>query len=102
MARGDTRTLRIRPGPHYHRIVANIPTAASAITPVATHPKHFNTGRSVNSPITSVREARTIIIAITGTATTPFTTALQNNALIGSIGEKFSSAPRMNATVIVP
>ena len=42
-----------------------------------------------------------IITTITGTATTPLITALQNNALIGLIGAKLSAAPPRTAIAIV-
>jgi hypothetical protein len=42
------------------------------------------------------------MIAMIGTATTPLMTALQNSALMGSIGRKFMIAPMRVATAIVP
>ena len=79
-----------------------MPIAAAAITPVATQPTSFSRRGSTKAPMTSRREARRSIIAITGTATTPLTTALQNSALTGSSGLKLRSAPIAVAAVITP
>ena len=49
---------------------------------------------STNSPMMSRRCVISIIIAITGTATTPLITALQNSALIGSIGDEIERRRR--------
>lgn len=42
-----------------------------------------------------------IVIAMSGTATTPLMTAAQNNALIGFIAPKLSAIPIAVATAIV-
>ncbi len=47
------------------------------------------------------RDAISMIMAMMGTAATPLTTALQNNALIGSRGVKLAAAPRTVAAAIV-
>jgi hypothetical protein len=73
--------------------VATMPTAAAAMTAVAIQPSALSHGFRANSPITLRREAMSMIIAIIGTAATPLTTALKISALIGSSGEKLSSAP---------
>ena len=39
---------------------------------------------------------------MTGTATTPLITALQNSALIGSMGLKLRAAPTKVATAMAP
>jgi hypothetical protein len=62
----------------------------------------WSRGGKVKSPMMSLRIEKIIIIAIIGTAATPFTTALQNSALIGSIGVKFMTAPTSVATARVP
>ena len=46
--------------------------------------------------------AMNIIITITGTATTPLITAVQNSALIGSMGVKFKASPSSVAAAITP
>ncbi len=48
------------------------------------------------------REAISMITTMIGTAATPFMTALQNKALIGSSGVKFRIAPIKVANAIVP
>jgi hypothetical protein len=40
-------------------------------------------------------------MTMTGTATTPLITALQNNALIGSTGERLIAMPASVATTMV-
>ena len=72
-------------------MVANIPTAAAAITAVAAQPTTLRPSESVNRPMTFGRTVSNIIMTITGTATTPLITALQNNALTGSMGVKLSA-----------
>ena len=49
--------------------------------------------RHANSPITALREAMSMIIAMIGTAATPLMMALQISALTGSRGVKLSAAP---------
>ena len=83
-------------------VVAIITMAAAAITPVASHPTFLKTPLMANFPIIFLFELMNIIIAITGTATSPLITALQNNALIGSRGEKVMAMPLSVATTIVP
>ena len=65
----------------------------AAINAVASQPKNFNTPRTTNGPIMSRRAESSIITTIIGTATTPLITALQNSALIGSIGVKLMTTP---------
>src|SRR5262249_36640548 len=82
--------------------VANIVTTATAITTVDSQPSpHSNRGK-VNWPITSRRIVISIIIAMTGTATTPLITADQNSALIGSMSTKLIPTPTSVPTTIVP
>ena len=61
--------------------------AAAAIRTTAAHPIVDETQPMVKRPITFRLEASNRITAISGTASTPFMTALQNNAFIGVIGE---------------
>ena len=60
---------------------------AAAITAADSQPSPPNTRPTVNLPILRLLPATIIIAAIIGTAITPFSTAVQNNALIGSMGE---------------
>ena len=53
-----------------------MPMDAAAMTAVAIQPSVLSQGWSANSPITLRWEAICMIIAMTGTATTPLTTAL--------------------------
>ncbi len=77
-----------------------MPTAAAAMTAVAIQPSALSHDLIANAPITSRREAMCMIMAMIGTAATPFTTALQNSALTGSSGEKLRSAPTKTAAAI--
>jgi hypothetical protein len=63
-----------------------MPTAAAPITAVASHPRTASRFVSANSPITALREAMSMIIAMIGTAATPLMMALQISALTGSRG----------------
>ena len=82
--------------------VANMPIAANAITKVASQPSHNNAPRTLKFPMTSLLVAMRMVIAMTGTATTPFSTALQNRALTGSSVVKFMIPPTRVAAAIVP
>ena len=77
-----------------------MPTAAAAMTAVAAHPSVLSHGFKANSPMTSRREAISMIMTMIGTAATPLTTALKISALIGSSGEKLRSAPTSVAPAI--
>jgi hypothetical protein len=57
--------------------VASIATTAAAITAVASQPSHFSKPTMAKRPIMSLRAAISIIVAMTGTATMPLSTALQ-------------------------
>ena len=74
---------------------------AAAMTAVAAQPKTRVSGRSENRPMTERRDATTIIAAMIGTAAMPLTTALQNKALIGSIGDQSSSTPTKVAPAMI-
>jgi hypothetical protein len=78
-----------------------MPAAAAPITAVASHPRTTSRFVSANSPITALREAMSMIIAMIGTAATPFMMALQISALTGSRGVKLSAAPTRVAAAIV-
>jgi hypothetical protein len=54
-----------------------IATAAAAIVAVASQPITCSASGNVNPAMTDRRMVRRIIMTITGTATTPFSTALQ-------------------------
>ena len=56
----------------------------------------------VNAPITDFLEAIRMITTISGTATTPLITALQNSAFIGLIGEYWMNSPASTLTAITP
>jgi hypothetical protein len=56
----------------------------------------------VNAPITDFLEAIRMITTISGTATTPLITALQNKAFIGLIGEYWMNNPASTLTAITP
>ena len=71
----------------------NIAITAAAITPAESHPR-TRSGMGVTSvPMTLVFDAISIISTMIGTEVTPLMTALQNNALIGSIDVKSSARP---------
>lgn len=77
-----------------------IPTA-TAIAAVHNHPIAHNARGSTNRPITSRRVAISMMITISGTATTPLITADQNSALIGSRPTKLMRMPIKVETAIV-
>jgi Domain of unknown function (DUF4112) len=82
-------------------LVTIIPTAAAVMTAVATHPTTRRTPVTINCPMIFLLEVMSIIMAMIGTATTPFITALQKSALIGSIGENVIAMPVRVATTTV-
>lgn len=67
-----------------HQPGQNIPTAARPIAPVAAHPNQRNGPAIANSPMIRSLLHMTMISAMLDTAASPFTTALQYRALIGS------------------
>ena len=77
-------------------------TTVRAMTAAAIQPRIRNTEGIVNAPMMSLRCVITIIAIITGTATMPLITALQNRALMGSSGVKFRRAPITVAAAMVP
>ncbi len=76
-------------------------TTVPAMAHVASQPITWSDRGSVNCAMIAGRMVRRIIMTMTGTATTPFSTALQYSARIGSIGEKFSATPSAMPTAIV-
>ena len=76
-----------RPGYGPHPCNTNIATVAAAMTPAAIHPNTRWARVATNGPISWRRDATTIIATMIGTEITPFRTALQKSALIGSIGD---------------
>ncbi len=81
--------------------VANKATTTAAMTSVASQPITQSGSGRVNGPITFFCVAITMMITMTGTATTPLMTALQKSALIGSIGEKLMPTPSSVAMAMV-
>jgi hypothetical protein len=83
-------------------IVRNIAHTAAAINSVAIQPTHISPLVITNCPMMSVRTAIRIIKAMMGTEITPFITALQKSALIGSTGVKPSAIPTKVEMVMIP
>ena len=65
----------------------HIQTAAAPMTTVAIHPRLMTNRFAVNSPITDFFETSNMMTTMSGTATTPLMTALQNKAFMGLIGK---------------
>ena len=80
----------------------NIPATAIVITSVPNQPISLNRRLITNAPMMSERDAINIITTIIGIEITPFITALQNNAFIGSIGVKQSATPIKVAMAMIP
>src|SRR6185369_17046409 len=57
---------------------------------------------ATNGPICWRRAPTTIVAAMIGTAIAPLITALQNNALIGSMSDQVSTRPNSTAAPITP
>lgn len=88
-------------GPGYVSEVTTIPMLAAAMTPVATQPIYFSAPEIAKPFMIFGFEPISIIIAITGAETTPFMTALQKSALIGSSGLNVIAIPLNIAITIV-
>ena len=86
---------------HRDMPVTNIATTAAAMVHVASQPSAFSRRVTVNGPITCGSSASSIITIMIGTAITPLITALQNSALIGSIGVKSSTTPPSVASAMI-
>ncbi len=78
-----------------------MPATQTIIRPVAIQPPAFSQPLTAKRPKISLREAISIMTTMIGTATTPFSTALQNRALIGLIPEKLIIMPTKVASVTV-
>ena len=72
------------------------------MTAVAVQPRICNVRPMTNRPMMCLRVAMSMMIAMTGAATTPLTTALRNSARMGSTGSKLSSTPPTVAAAMVP
>ena len=86
---------------HTPYAVTNIATTAAAIVHVASQPSILRRRVTTNDPMTTGSSAISIITIMIGTAITPLMTALQNNALIGSIGVKSSATPATVASAMI-
>src|SRR5882724_5044005 len=75
--------------------------AATAMTAVASHPTARLGPVMTNLRMMAAFEAISIIITITGAATRPLMTALQNSALIGSSGDRLMATPARVAITTV-
>src|SRR5664280_1244264 len=79
----------------------NITAEAAAITAVAIQPTYFKYPCISKRPMMLLFAVISIMTVITGAATTPLMTALQNSALIGSSDEKLIPVPTRVAIMIV-
>ena len=70
-----------------------IAATLSVIAAVESHPSQYSGPPTTKRPITSLCRAMIISSTITGTASTPLTTALQYSAEIGLIEVKLSAIP---------
>ena len=86
---------------YFQKLVPIIAAVATAITMVAIQPTMRSAPRTIYLPIIFLLTLINIIIAITGTDTTPLITALQKSALIGSSGERVMPKPLKVAITIV-
>ena len=82
--------------------VANMIATTTAMITVHNHPIAHSSRGSTKRPITSRRIAMSMMIAISGTATTPLITADQNSALMGSRPTKLMPIPTSVDAEIVP
>ena len=78
-----------------------MPMTTAVMAMVAIQPQMVSVQPRVKSPITFFCRAITMVTAITGTATTPLTTADQNSALIGSKWNRLKATPSSVATAMV-
>lgn len=83
-------------------MVTSIAQTAKAIISVASQPSTFSLVLMTNSPMMSVRAAISIVTTMIGTEITQLMTALQYNALIGSIAVKPSAMPIRVETAMIP
>jgi hypothetical protein len=80
----------------------NIRIPAAPITAVAMQPRVTGRQSAVKALVTDFGDTRMMIATISGTATTPLMTALQNNAFIGLIGGYWMTIPTSTLTAILP
>jgi len=83
----------VHQGSSIYALDAGLPAILSSIAAVESHPSQYSGPPITKRPITSLRRAMIIKSTITGTASTPFTTALQYSAEIGLIAVKLSAIP---------
>src|SRR5262249_27356725 len=81
--------------------VATMTTTIAALARVASQPRMVTGHGATNRPMTLVRRAMCIVTTMIGTAITPFSTALQNRARIGSSAVKFMATPIAVASAMV-
>src|SRR5229473_2559216 len=86
-------TAQARLCPPYTNTPTPIASTLSSIAAVDSHPSQYSGPAMTKWPITSLRRDMIISSTITGTASTPLTTALQYSAEIGLIGVKLSAIP---------
>ena len=86
----------------YRHHKTNNASAATAITAVVSHPMILSLSGATNGPRCLQFETTIIVAIISGTAITPFKAALQNSALIGSIGRNNIKRPRPKANTMTP
>jgi hypothetical protein len=77
-----------------------MPIAAAPMNKKVTHTNTFDSQPLLNSPMISELAAILAISAISGTATTPFMTAVTIRALIGSMPKKLIERPSSVAMVM--
>src|SRR3974390_1651291 len=82
MLQSEVHQLQRASRRHQLRLRTNISTAATPITAVAIQPRTTIGRLEVKAPITLLFEASRMITTISGTATIPLITALQNRAFI--------------------
>jgi hypothetical protein len=96
-----TQPLPAPPGDRV-QVGTSMRTAATPITAVAIQPSSTIGRLTVNAPITDFLEASRMMTAISGTATTPLITALQNSARIGLMGRYWIPSPASTLTAMTP
>src|SRR5215471_4897231 len=85
----STRNRPVTYLPH----VTNIPTAAAVIIAAVPQPRIFVSGPLVRLPITFLLFETSMMMTISGGASTPLITAVQNSAVTGGILRKLISVP---------
>src|SRR6185312_10179147 len=80
----------------------NMRTPADAMTPAVIQPSTTMGLLAVQIPMTDFRLARRMMTTISGTATSPLMTALQNRAFMEFIGEYWIKRPVNTLTAMTP